>query len=445
MNQQTNIAASTASDLVQGIALALFGEAGAGINDLITLANRVQVGAGNLGAQSTPSARWAADALPDPHGTRYDCERASLTLGNLTDDALANAVFLHGNEQPTMAQLVAGALPPIAYLTAAKDRIRWLSRALAAATAPQPADERFPGGFTDAIAYVNELEGLAEALHEEVFGHGSDGESGASTVLQMTLHQLNEKPEQVGAVQGDALIDAALGYLSTALDDLDSSPDRRPGIMVTEAMHALREALAARQPSPAGQGAVPCATSASHALRVAYRHLDMVSMRVSHCKDAAIIESAIKDVDTFDLNAAISALAARQPGAQVPVELACVAETLAHGEGLWMTCSGCHESNEGVQTGPYSQIMKCNLGNGCDECGGIGATWDTTDYQQMADAMSKSLAAPTAQGIDLGQLRKLAMPILCGMLCASDAERACRRLHAALIDQRDAAPGVDRG
>lgn len=55
--------------------------------------------------------------------------------------------------------------------------------------------------------------------------------------------------QQDGEVQGDALIDAALGYLSTALDDLDSCPDRRPGIMVTEAMHALREAIAARQPA----------------------------------------------------------------------------------------------------------------------------------------------------------------------------------------------------
>lgn len=53
--------------------------------------------------------------------------------------------------------------------------------------------------------------------------------------------------QQVAEMQGDALIDAALGYRSTALDDLDSCPDRRPGIMVTEAMHALREAIAARQ------------------------------------------------------------------------------------------------------------------------------------------------------------------------------------------------------
>lgn len=51
MNQQTNIAASTASDLVKRIARALFGEAGAGITDLITLANCVQANAGNLGSQ----------------------------------------------------------------------------------------------------------------------------------------------------------------------------------------------------------------------------------------------------------------------------------------------------------------------------------------------------------------------------------------------------------
>lgn len=93
-----------------------------------------------LALAGTPSSRWAADGQPDPHAGQYDCERAALMMGDMTDDELANAVFLHGNEQPTVAQLVAGALPPIAYLTAAKERIRWLSRALAAATAPQPAE-----------------------------------------------------------------------------------------------------------------------------------------------------------------------------------------------------------------------------------------------------------------------------------------------------------------
>lgn len=75
----------------------------------------------------------------DPHGRRYACERAALALGNLTDDELANAVFLHGNEQPAMADLAAGkALAGIVYLTAAKERIRWLSRALVDATCKQP-------------------------------------------------------------------------------------------------------------------------------------------------------------------------------------------------------------------------------------------------------------------------------------------------------------------
>ncbi|CRD63828.1 hypothetical protein [Stenotrophomonas thermophila] len=40
-----------------------------------------------------------------------------------------------------------------------------------------------------------------------------------------------------------AMIDRALGHLSTALDDLDSSPDPRPGAMVTEAVACLRRTL----------------------------------------------------------------------------------------------------------------------------------------------------------------------------------------------------------
>lgn len=71
MNQQPNIAASTASDLVQGIARALFGEAGAGITDLITLANFVQAGDGNLGAQPAELAeqqgveKWIGEDGPE--------------------------------------------------------------------------------------------------------------------------------------------------------------------------------------------------------------------------------------------------------------------------------------------------------------------------------------------------------------------------------------------
>lgn len=77
----------------------------------------------------TPANHWSAAGQPDPFFTRYECEREDLCMGDMTDDELANAVFMHGNSEPRMRDLFEGkALMPIAYLTAAKDRIRWLSR-----------------------------------------------------------------------------------------------------------------------------------------------------------------------------------------------------------------------------------------------------------------------------------------------------------------------------
>ena len=63
----------------------------------------------------TPAAKWRENGQPDPHGAQYDGERATLCKGNLTDDELANEVYMY---------------PTIVNLTAAKERIRWLSRAL---------------------------------------------------------------------------------------------------------------------------------------------------------------------------------------------------------------------------------------------------------------------------------------------------------------------------
>jgi len=80
---------------------------------------------------STPSSHWHAAGDKDPHGGHYDQERAKLTLGKMTDDELANAVFLYGNQKPRVDDILAGtAHMPIVYLQAAKERIRWLSRAL---------------------------------------------------------------------------------------------------------------------------------------------------------------------------------------------------------------------------------------------------------------------------------------------------------------------------
>lgn len=90
---------------------------------------------------TTPSSRWLENGQPDPHGTRYNVERAALTLGTLTDDELANDVFMHGNDRPPLQDVLAGkAFLPIVYLTAAKDRIRWLSRALEAAQHTEAKD-----------------------------------------------------------------------------------------------------------------------------------------------------------------------------------------------------------------------------------------------------------------------------------------------------------------
>jgi hypothetical protein len=84
-------------------------------------------------AGSTPANRWAKEGEADPHGTSYDCERASLTLGQYTDDELANGVFLNADQPMNIERILArdpNYHAPIAWLTAAKDRIRWLSRAL---------------------------------------------------------------------------------------------------------------------------------------------------------------------------------------------------------------------------------------------------------------------------------------------------------------------------
>lgn len=79
--------------------------------------------------QSTPSADWRAKGQPDPHGDRYNCERAALAMGNLTDDQLANGAFLNYDRPLDVAGIIAGTChSPIAWMTAVKDRIRWLSR-----------------------------------------------------------------------------------------------------------------------------------------------------------------------------------------------------------------------------------------------------------------------------------------------------------------------------
>lgn len=72
-----------------------------------------------------------------------------------------------------------------------------------------------------------------------------------------------------------------------------------------------------------------------------------------------------------------------------PVELEGVAEVLAEGHGFWRSCTGCHETEDGHPVGryAYSSVLQCSLGSGCSECGGLGATWDNTDYGEVVRLM----------------------------------------------------------
>lgn len=91
---------------------------------------------------STPAATWRAAGEPDPHAGHYVGEREALTLGYLTDDELANGAFMNYDQRLSVQDMLApkpGQHMPIVWMTAVKDRIRWLSRSLEAALVARAA------------------------------------------------------------------------------------------------------------------------------------------------------------------------------------------------------------------------------------------------------------------------------------------------------------------
>jgi hypothetical protein len=86
----------------------------------------------------TPAATWREKGEPDPHGNLFDGERSTLMLGDLTDDELANGAFMNYDCRLSIQDMLnpkPGQHMPIVWMTAAKERIRWLSRALVRAQA----------------------------------------------------------------------------------------------------------------------------------------------------------------------------------------------------------------------------------------------------------------------------------------------------------------------
>ena len=103
------------------------------------VASTAMIGAEDLSAAAdalesqaaTPSSHWRVEGAPDPHAGHYDGERAALAMGKLTDDELANGAFMNYDQPLNLAGIIAGThSSPIAWMTAVKDRIRWLSRSL---------------------------------------------------------------------------------------------------------------------------------------------------------------------------------------------------------------------------------------------------------------------------------------------------------------------------
>ena len=91
-----------------------------------------ELGISQLNSPSTPSSRWFVEGSEDYHPDLINKDRGLLMLGDHTDDELANELFLYGNmsDYEKTRALLSGKSSSIAYLTAGKERIRWLSRHL---------------------------------------------------------------------------------------------------------------------------------------------------------------------------------------------------------------------------------------------------------------------------------------------------------------------------
>src|SRR5687768_12095328 len=103
--------------------------------------------------------------------------------------------------------------------------------------------------------------------------------------------------------------------------------------------------------------------------------------------EAGAREIRLQRLNTFEHQAEACIEAAIASGELVPtprgpdtINSNRVKDAMDDGNGFWRSCSGCHEFNDGYPTGPHSSALRCCLGVGCFECGGIGAVWDNTDY-----------------------------------------------------------------
>lgn len=86
-------------------------------------------------------------------------------------------------------------------------------------------------------------------------------------------------------------------------------------------------------------------------------------------------------------HAARAAASAQATEQAVPTEFVGVEDQIKRGNGAWRPCTGCYDTEDGHPTQRYadSHYLQCALGNGCSECGGLGAVWDDfSGYEEFA-------------------------------------------------------------
>jgi hypothetical protein len=109
--------------------------------------------------------------------------------------------------------------------------------------------------------------------------------------------------------------------------------------------------------------------------------------------------------------AALSASPAPSQSGLVEAIAESVKQQVDDGEGFWHICSGC----SGIEN-PRSDILQCEVGMGCRECGGLGAIWDGTDYAGLAHIPNEAIIPRTNDQTSpdglVGKLEKLLVNLI---------------------------------
>ena len=153
-----------------------------------------ELGITELNSPDTPSSRWLVDGKEDPHPKLINEERGSLMLGNFTDEELANAIYMHGNPNDAEKQrrLLKGEIMDLAYLTAAKERIRWLSRHL-------EVQLKANSKLADMVKYLlKEIDDFGFELPPAFVPADGDGSEHAESYRNGANYMLNEVKGKLG-------------------------------------------------------------------------------------------------------------------------------------------------------------------------------------------------------------------------------------------------------